>query len=295
MSLQKTNTQNPSPFRDGVAPRVSKFDSARLLYMAGDTTQKSIAATVGVSERTMHSWIKDNGWDRLRHASRTAPAIIAENMFSQIVELQNDIASREEGKRYPTMQEAELTRKLCLSIDRMKSAPALSQTMQVLRLFRSFANSYGDRDFRLTLNRVIEHFLEGNAKDGYMPYQIEYGTKEPLETNSNTEGPPTSTDQEMKESFPPAKEGQIIEKRSLFDNQGGNNSAHNTPPANEELAVQETDNTGNPNLPEANDSKHAENSHHKASQPTSDSKDNQQKPEVKRKFSHASLNKIASS
>jgi len=172
MSSQNTNPI-PSPFRE--AGNVSKFDTARLLYMAGDSTQRSIAKTLKVSERTIYTWIKTEGWDRLRQAARQAPAVIAENIFSQIVELQNDIASREEGKRYPTMQEAELTRKLVLSVDKMKSAPALSQTMQTLRMFRSFANGYGDSKFRLLLNQVIEHFVEGEAKNGYLPYQLEYG------------------------------------------------------------------------------------------------------------------------
>lgn len=182
MSSQNTNAEIPSPFRDGV----SKLDTARLLYMAGDTTQKSIAKQVNVSERTVHSWVKDNGWNKLRRAAQTAPAIIADNMFSQLVELQNDIASRETGKRYPTMREAELTRKLCLSIDRMKSAPGLSQSMQVLQLFRSFAQSHYDNKFHLQLNQVIEHFLEGNAKNGFMPYQMEYGIL-PLEEEESHE------------------------------------------------------------------------------------------------------------
>jgi len=173
MTLQNTN-QIPSPFRAGV----DKQNTARLMYMAGDNTQRSIAKTLKVSERTIYTWIKTEGWDRLRQAARQAPAVIAENIFSQIVELQNDIASREEGKRYPTMQEAELTRKLVLSVDKMKSAPALSQTMQVLRMFRSFANGYGDTSFRLLLNQVIEHFVESEAKNGYLPYQVEYGPAE---------------------------------------------------------------------------------------------------------------------
>ena len=209
--------------------------------MAGDTTQKSIAKQVNVSERTIHSWIKENHWDKLRQAARSAPAVIAENMFSQLVELQNDIASREVGKRYPTMQEAELTRKLCLSIDRMKSAPGLSQSMQVLQLFRTFAKDRYDSHFQFQLHRVIEHFLEGNAKNGFMPYQMEYG-EITLEENYP---PPTDSisGDKMEESFPPAtsvptnvgKEPfrgggvQIEEKRSLFVNQGGDDSAHVTP------------------------------------------------------------------
>lgn len=250
MSSQNTNPQtpspfragvsaqhNPSPFRAGVSPSgADKLSTARLLYMAGEITQKGIAKQVGVSERTIHSWIKQENWDRLRQAARTAPAIIAENMFSQLVELQNDIANREAGKRYPTMQEAELTRKLCLSIDRMKSAPALSQSMQVLQLFRTFAQTHYDTQFQLRLNQVIEHFLEGNAKNGFMPYQIEYETEERTELPPNSNEPTETEPSEIRESFPPAKEGPINEKRSLFVNQGGEDSAHETPPSPSERA-----------------------------------------------------------
>lgn len=212
MSSQNFSAQIPSPtFRE--PGRVSKCDTARLLYMAGDSTQRSIAKTLKVSERTIYTWIKNNGWDRLRQAARTAPAVIAENIFSQIVELQNDIASREDGKRYPTMQEAELTRKLVLSVDKMKSAPALSQTMQVLRMFRSFANGYGDNKFRLLLNQVIEHFVEGEAKNGYLPHQLEYGpdvTPEPelptveLDTQAPTTSDTVASSEEQKAENKPA-------------------------------------------------------------------------------------------
>ena len=278
MSLENTNTQNLSSFTNGV-----------------NNSQSPSPFRAGV-----------NTWDRLRHASRTAPAVIAENMFSQIVELQNDIASREEGKRYPTMQEAELTRKLCLSIDRMKSAPALSQTMQVLRLFRSFANSYGDRDFRLTLNHVIEHFLEGNAKDSYMPYQIEYGTNEPKEINNPKDWPlePTEAVQpEMKESFSPAKERQDNEKRSLFIVQSGTNSAHESQTAQTKVApiANETQPETSAHETPPSPSERARGEVFSVSTPTSGGATDPQKPdlsavaEVKRKFSHSMLNRIASS
>jgi hypothetical protein len=260
MPLENTNSQIP-------VPGVSKLDNARLLYMAGDKTQKSIAAAVGVSDRTMHSWIKDNGWDRLRHASRTAPAIIAENMFSQIVKLQNDIASREEGKRYPTMQEAELTRKLCLSIDKMKNAPALSQTMQALRLFRSFANGYGDRDFRLTLNRVIEHFLEDEAKNGYFPYQVEYGSNED-ETQ--------------------------VDDSALSMSPGQTFSEHAEPGQDEETPLNEIE-----NQPETSDHKTPSSPAKSATGATftspsriSGSESHQQKPEVKRKSEYIKAPRI---
>jgi len=214
MSSQNTTSRNPSPFRDGV----DKLTAARLLYMAGDTTQKSIAKQVDVSERTVYTWIKENHWDKLRQAARSAPAVIANNMFSQLVELQNDIASREVGKRYPTMQEAELTRKLCLSIDRMKSAPGLSQSMQVLQLFRSFAQSHYDNKFHLQLNQVIELFLEGNAKSGFMPYEMEYGAD--IDTVSALPETPEKTENFSLHTPVPAHTGQSVDSTSPHSEAG---------------------------------------------------------------------------
>lgn len=169
--------------------------TAQLMYMAGNTTQRTIAEHLGVSERTIYSWIRINGWDRLRQAAKVAPILVADNLLSQVVELQNDIASRPEGKRYPTLAEAELTRKLILSLDRIKATPGLSQTMQVLQIFRSYAKDTGSKEpadinFRQKLGNLIDRFIEGKAKDGYLPYQAEYG---PSNTTSTEPMPDENT------------------------------------------------------------------------------------------------------
>lgn len=175
-----------------------KQNEARLLYMADDKSQKDIASHVGVSERTIYTWIRHNGWDRLRQAARSAPIIATDNLFSQLIELQDSIAAREPGKRFPTMQEADLTRKLVLSIDKMKSSPSLSQSMQVLHIFRSFVSDSYDLSFRHKLNRLIENFLEGEAKNGYRPYQAQYGpaiTPDPdFSPDDPVPSPPVSDD-----------------------------------------------------------------------------------------------------
>lgn len=76
--------------------------SARHLYLAGGKTQREIALEVGVSERTIYTWIHHFAWNKLKQATLQAPATIADNLSSQLVEMQNAIAAREPGKRYPT-------------------------------------------------------------------------------------------------------------------------------------------------------------------------------------------------
>ena len=151
-----------------------KKQQAQFLYMAGNKTQKEIADTIGVSERSVHSWIHQYAWDKLRLAAFQAPVTIADNLAAQVVELQNVIAAREVGNRFPTPQEAEVSRKIITSWERMKKYPSLSQSMQVLETFRNYIRPI-DKDFARDLGKYIKDFTEAKAVNGYAPYQVEYG------------------------------------------------------------------------------------------------------------------------
>src|SRR6185312_12053966 len=117
---------------------MDKKQQARQLYLAGGKTQKEIAQITGVSERTVFTWVHQFAWDKLRLAAWQAPATIADNLCSQIVELQDNIAAREPGKRFPSPQEAEVIRKSINSLEKMKKYPSLSQNMQMLESFRNY-------------------------------------------------------------------------------------------------------------------------------------------------------------
>ena len=149
---------------------------AQFLYMTGGKSQKEIADLVGVCERTVHSWIHQYAWDKLRLAGFLAPATIADNLGAQIVELQNSIAAREPNNRFPNMQEAEITRKLVTCYEKMKKYPSLSQSMQVLETFRNYIRPI-DKDFARELGRYTTDFLEAKSVNGYAPYQLEYGVE----------------------------------------------------------------------------------------------------------------------
>ena len=153
-----------------------KKQQAQFIYMAGGKTQKEIADMIGVSERSVHSWVHQYAWDKLRLAAFQAPATIADNLSAQIVELQNVIAAREPGKRYPTPQEAEVSRKLISSWEKMKRHPSLSVNMQVLETFRNYIRPV-DKDFAQKLGRYTNDFIGEKAVNGYAPYQVEYGVQ----------------------------------------------------------------------------------------------------------------------
>ncbi len=115
-----------------------KKQLARHLYLTQGKSQKEIAQEVGVSERTIYTWVHQYAWQRLKTAALQAPATITDNLCSQLVEMQNVIASREPGKRFPSQQEMDIMRKLVLSIDTMKKSPSLAQNMQMIESFKEF-------------------------------------------------------------------------------------------------------------------------------------------------------------
>lgn len=144
------------------------------MYMSGKYSQRDIAKELCISERTVYNWIQNNTWDKLRQAAFAAPAIIAHNLCNQLVELQNVIAAREPGQRFPTLQEAVITGKLIAGIEKMKKYPSLPQNMQVLETFKQYVSPKVDRKFNRDLKIFTDGFLQAEAKNGYFPYQLEY-------------------------------------------------------------------------------------------------------------------------
>jgi DNA-binding XRE family transcriptional regulator len=150
-------------------------EQAQQMYLNGNCSQRDIATTIGVSERTIYNWIKGDNWERLRNAACAAPALVAETMYSQLVELQNQIAARESGHRYPTLQEADLTNKLLTGLQKLKNSNALPQVKQAVLMFTKYIAARADDALSHKVGQYSRDFFDGQTKNGFYPYQIEYG------------------------------------------------------------------------------------------------------------------------
>lgn len=151
-----------------------KQEQARHLYFAQAKTQKEIAQMLNICEKTIYNWIKRFSWDQMRQAARQAPALISENLCSQIVELQNSIARREPGLRYATAEESLVMQRLVTMLDKMKKYPGLGMNMQIIHNFRNWASTR-DKNFSRDLGLYSGLFLQGYAQNGYYPYEMEFG------------------------------------------------------------------------------------------------------------------------
>jgi len=151
---------------------------AKEFFFGTSKTQKDIAHSVGVAEKTVNRWVKQEDWDGLKKAALAAPAIIVNHLYSQVVELQNHIASREPGSRFPTMQEAEITRKLINSINKLGMGQSLPNQVQVMK---SFAGYMGDTDteFSKKFTDYFADYTRSHDKDGYYPHEFLYNVQAP--------------------------------------------------------------------------------------------------------------------
>jgi len=104
------------------------YANARQYFFTGRYTQKEISKLAGVPERTLRNWVKEGNWHRLRENAGIAPAVILENFVNQLVEMQNHIAGRTKGYRFPKPEEAETQRKLFYCIINMKRYPTAEIT-----------------------------------------------------------------------------------------------------------------------------------------------------------------------
>lgn len=160
--------------------KTAQQSQARDLYLNTTLTQKDIARYLSVSEKTVYLWIKQHSWDKLKQASLAAPAIIADNLFNQVVELQAHIASREEGNRFPSQQEADITRKLILCIEKLKLYPSQGSCMQMMRSFLDFVGN-SNAGLQQQIMQYAKDFLEGKGANGFKPYDISYKATTPEE------------------------------------------------------------------------------------------------------------------
>jgi len=145
-------------------------------YRAGELTQKQIAENVGVSDRTIRTWIRMFNWQRLKGAAVAAPAMIAEKMSGQIVELLDAINAREKGCRFPTSKEADVLRKLCICIDKFNRYPTLGQTMQSVRSFVDFIDQK-DEFLAHQVHKEHNEFLNQQCQNGYKPFEMAYNVE----------------------------------------------------------------------------------------------------------------------
>ena len=77
---------------------------AEHLFLNTGTSQKDIAAQLGIDPKTLYRWMKQGHWRELKSATRRMPSVLVENIYSQLDDINYNISQRDRGDRHPSHQ-----------------------------------------------------------------------------------------------------------------------------------------------------------------------------------------------
>lgn len=142
---------------------IDKKDIAKSLYLNGNFTQEEIAAKVGTTRQTVSRWVKDGGWEQLKASITITPTQILAGLNRQIVEINNNISTREEGKRFATVAEADTLAKLASAIKKIENDVGIADIVNVGIRFTNWLRPLGMEKAK-EYNDLFDAFIKDQIK-----------------------------------------------------------------------------------------------------------------------------------
>lgn len=138
---------------------INKQEIAKSLFLDGNYTQEEIADKIGTTRQTVARWIKKGNWEEIKASVTITPTQIIAQWNRQIVEINNNINSREKGKRFATTQEADALAKLAGAIKKIETDLGISDIVGVSMRFLSWLRSF-DIDEAKHFNTLFDAFIK---------------------------------------------------------------------------------------------------------------------------------------
>ena len=140
----------------------SKKQWAQLMFLRTDKSQKEIAETVGVAEKTLSNWKTTENWDRLRASIIITKDEQLRRVYQQINELTSSIERKDEGERYADCSEADTFSKLASTARSLESNLSIADVIDVFIGFQDWL-----REVDLTKAKEIS-----DLQDAYIKHRL---------------------------------------------------------------------------------------------------------------------------
>jgi uncharacterized protein YjcR len=150
---------------------------ARMLFVNERITYKEIATRVGVGEKTISRWAKDDNWDKLRKSLLTTRQSQLVHWYNQLDAINEDIMERPlllvKGKEVenpnkkgiPTNGEADTMSKITSNIQRLEVETNIGEYIEVGRKVLTFVQDINLEDAKL-LKNYFDEFINAKLKNG---------------------------------------------------------------------------------------------------------------------------------
>ena len=112
----------------------------------------------------------DGKWKMLKETANQMPALMVEHMFSELTELNKNIAARQPGQRFPTTQEAEIRRKIMVSMQYTQEYQSKGAQIETMMNFIHYVRRTSKKDV-VNITLLADKYLEGEVKIGQDPFK----------------------------------------------------------------------------------------------------------------------------
>ena len=139
-----------------------KKQQAKELFFQTDLSKTQIANLLGISRRSLHYWVKDEHWDRLRESATQIPALLAEKCYHIFGHLTDQYLSELRATKPITHKEADTLHKLVITINKLKNRSTLNENIETFSYFLEGLKKQAP-ELATQVTPYIDKYLTGRA------------------------------------------------------------------------------------------------------------------------------------
>ncbi len=132
---------------------------AMSMYLNENRTQAEIAEACGVSRQTIIRWAKVDKWDEHKASLTMTREEQIKNLQRQIMEINNGILGREQGKRFASPKEADTIAKLTTAINKLETELGIHEIVSTAQRFIAWLRPV-DLELTKTFIRLFDKFIK---------------------------------------------------------------------------------------------------------------------------------------
>lgn len=132
---------------------------AMSMYLNENRTQAEIAEACGVSRQTIIRWAKADKWDEHKASLTMTREEQIKNLQRQIMEINNGILGREQGKRFASPKEADTIAKLTTAINKLETELGIHEIVSTAQRFIAWLRPV-DLELTKTFTRLFDKFIK---------------------------------------------------------------------------------------------------------------------------------------
>ncbi len=132
---------------------------AMSMYLNENRTQAEIAEACGVSRQTIIRWAKADKWDEHKASLTMTREEQIKNLQRQIMEINNGILGREQGKRFASPKEADTIAKLTTAINKLETALGIHEIVSTAQRFIAWLRPVA-LELTKTFTRLFDKFIK---------------------------------------------------------------------------------------------------------------------------------------